>query len=295
MRFRRSFRILNGKNCWRRRWSRLSIKVNRLRKSSLSTTEAGGRPSRSAAASAPGAVRNRGVEAAVSRWIAFADSDDLWLPEKLKTQRLRLESGNAAALCHTREIWLRNGATVSQKKQKHRREGDLFHDSLKKCIIGPSTVLLSRPVFEELGGFDETLEIAEDYEFWLRWTDRFPVVYCGEPLVVKRAGDWPQLSARYGQIEIFRLQALLLLLRKRTLSEEHRFQAAEEAARKAEVYALGCRKRGRTDEALEWERIAGNLKEKKDGLCFFAFCCFRLNWCVRRKWSGSAFTPIRNR
>ena len=39
----------------------------------------------------PGAVRNRGVEAAVSQWIAFADSDDLWLPEKLKTQRLRLE------------------------------------------------------------------------------------------------------------------------------------------------------------------------------------------------------------
>ena len=79
-------------------------------------------------------------------------------------------------------------------------------------------------------------------------------------MIVKRAGNWPQLSARYGQIEIFRLQALLLLLRKRTLSEEHRFQAAEEAARKAEVYALGCRKRGRADEALGWERIAGDLK-----------------------------------
>ena len=109
-----------------------------------------------------------------------------------------------------------------------------------------------------------TLEIAEDYEFWLRWTDRFPVVYCDEPLIVKRAGNWPQLSTRYGQIEIFRLRALLLLLKKRMLSEEHCFQAAEEAARKAEVYALGCRKRGRTDEALEWERIAGNLK-RSDG------------------------------
>ena len=188
----------------------------------------------------------------------------MWLPEKLKTQRLRLERDGETALCHTREIWLRNGVTVSQKKQKHRREGDLFYDSLKKCIIGPSTVLLRRSVFKELGGFDETLEIAEDYEFWLRWTDRFPVVYCDEPLIVKRAGNWPQLSTRYGQIEIFRLRALLLLLKKRMLSEEHCFQAAEEAARKAEVYALGCRKRGRTDEALEWERIAGNLK-RSDG------------------------------
>ena len=199
----------------------------------------------------------------------------MWLPEKLKTQRLRLDRDGETALCHTREIWLRNGVTVSQKKQKHRREGDLFYDSLKKCIIGPSTVLLRRSVFKELGGFDETLEIAEDYEFWLRWTDRFPVVYCDEPLIVKRAGNWPQLSTRYGQIEIFRLRALLLLLKKRMLSEEHCFQAAEEAARKAEVYVPETRANRRSSRMGEnCRKFEEERRMRKKG--WFVFFCLLL-------------------
>ena len=210
----------------------------------------------------PGAVRNRGAEAAESRWLAFLDSDDLWLPEKLERQRRKLESQPEMTLCHTREIWQRGTETVSQKKQKHLREGDLFSDALKKCIIGPSTVMLSGAVFKALGGFDETLEIAEDYEFWLRWTDRFPAAYCGEPSVVKRAGGWPQLSEKYGQIEIFRIEALLRVLDKNVLGGLHRAEALREAERKIGIYCHGCRKRGRTEEALRMERL---WRERREG------------------------------
>lgn len=203
----------------------------------------------------PGAVRNRGAEAAESKWLAFLDSDDLWLPEKLKRQRQKLESQPMMTLCHTREIWLRGTKTVSQKKQKHLREGDVFPDALRKCIIGPSTVMLSKTVFEKLGGFDETLEIAEDYEFWLRWTDHFPVAYCDEPLVVKRTGDWAQLSEKYGQIEIFRIEALFRLLDKGLSIEQHRRMLLDEVRRKITIYCHGCRKRGRFGEALRLEQL----------------------------------------
>lgn len=213
----------------------------------------------------PGAVRNRGAEAAGTRWVAFLDSDDLWLPDKLRNQRLLLESHPDITLCHTKEIWQRGTQIVSQKKQKHRHEGDLFEDALKKCIIGPSTVLLDKTVFDSLGGFDETLEIAEDYEFWLRWTARFPVVYCAEPSVIKRAGGWPQLSEKYGQIEIFRIEALLRILDKNVLDSRHRAEALREVERKIGIYCHGCRKRGRTDEALRMEQLwrAANKGEEK--------------------------------
>lgn len=212
----------------------------------------------------PGAARNRGAEVAETPWLAFLDSDDVWLPEKLRRQRLRLESQSPMSLCHTREIWQRGERVVSQKNQKHRREGDVFSDALKKCMIGPSTVLLSKGVFDSLGGFDETLEIAEDYELWLRWTAKYPVAYCEEPLIIKRAGDWQQLSEKYGQIEIFRIEALFRLLDK-NLSGAHQLQLEGELQRKITIYAHGCRKRGRFDEALRleqrWlERQKGELK-----------------------------------
>ena len=167
----------------------------------------------------PGASRNRGAEAARGEYLGFLDSDDLWLPEKLEKQVAVLDSHAEIPLVHTRELWKRGEKTVSQKGQNHRREGDVFRDALWKCTIGPSTVLMRKGVFMELGGFDETLEVAEDYEFWLRLTSRYPVFYIDEALTVKRAGGWDQLSEKYGQIEEFRIEALFRLLENRRLSE----------------------------------------------------------------------------
>ncbi|MDY7029807.1 MAG: glycosyltransferase family A protein [Spirochaetota bacterium] len=229
----------------------------------------------------PGAARNRGVEDARFDLIAFLDSDDIWLPEKLERQIPLLSGGSesvAAAprtlppLIHTREIWLRGTKIISQKTQRHRRRGDVFEDALGKCMIGPSTVLMRREVFEELGGFREDLEIAEDYEFWLRLTARYEVEYIDTPLVVKRAGHGEQLSEKYGQIEIFRIRGLHDLVRSGWLAEGRRRMptetgraapagmlqelAAAELARKAAIYAAGCRKRGRPEEAERYEKLA---------------------------------------
>ena len=210
----------------------------------------------------PGAVRNRGVEAARGELLAFLDSDDLWAPEKLESQ-LALHGVASAAprISHTRERWLRNGREVSQGSQRHRRAGDLFVDSLKKCIIGPSTVMMERSLFEELGGFREDVEIAEDYELWLRVTHREPVAYLDEALTVKRAGPWDQLSERHGGIELFRIQALRELVEQGGFGDnpEHAAEARRELGRKCRIYASGCRKRGREAEAQEYELLARSL------------------------------------
>jgi len=230
-----------------------------------------------------GAVRNCGVREARYDLIAFLDSDDIWLPDKLERQiglpasspglEDRQDLAKNFVLIHTREVWLRGEKVISQKTQRHRRHGNVFADALEKCMIGPSTVLMRKAVFEELGGFREDLEIAEDYEFWLRLTAIHQVEYIDTPLVVKRAGHGEQLSEKYGQIEIFRLTGLHDLVRsgwfikncpgggdkaekQNSCPELVHNLAAAELARKAGIYAAGSRKRGRMEEADRYEQLA---------------------------------------
>ncbi len=207
----------------------------------------------------PGAVRNRGVEASRGEVLAFLDSDDRWYPEKLRTQ-LPLHEAARCRISHTREVWLRNDRVVSQRGQKHARHGEIFQDALHKCIVGPSTVMMARTLFLEHGGFREDLEVAEDYEFWLRVLAGEEICFVETALTEKRAGPWDQLSEKYGQIEAFRIAALRDLVRaeyflRRGLPERHQ-RAKEALAQKLHIYAAGARKRGRREEAARLEREA---------------------------------------
>ena len=205
-----------------------------------------------------GKVRNLGVDASLSEYIAFLDSDDVWEKDKLKNQYsfMQKPENKNIRISHTREKWLRGEKTVSQKSQKHKREGDIFEDALWKCIIGPSTVMMEKSLFYEAGGFREDLEVAEDYELWLKITDHEKIGYIDEMLTVKRAGDWDQLSEKYGQIEIFRIDALHSLLKQGYFKGEKKISAATVFSKKCRIYAEGCRKRGKTDEARHYEILS---------------------------------------
>ncbi|MDX9801680.1 MAG: glycosyltransferase family 2 protein [Spirochaetia bacterium] len=215
----------------------------------------------------PGFVRNRGAEKAEGDYLAFLDSDDIWMPEKLEKQ-FEVIAGKAVTgralqnisvkyeICHTREKWVRDGKPVSQAFRKHKREGDIFEDSLLKCIVGPSTVMMGKSLFEKYGGFREDLEVAEDYELWLKVTSENRILYIDEMLTVKRAGDWEQLSEKYGQIEIFRIKALKGLLENSFFTREREDAAAKVFRVKCLIYAAGCRKRGKDEEAEFYENLA---------------------------------------
>lgn len=204
----------------------------------------------------PGFVRNKGVEISSGKYLAFLDSDDLWVDSKLEKQIGFMENNSTYKVVHTREAWVRNGKTISQSGFNHKRFGNIFSDALVKCILGPSTIMLEKDLYIKLGGFRDDLEIAEDYELWLRLTDSNNIGYIDEPLITKRAGHVGQLSEKYGQIEIFRIRGLQKLVEQNYFKNGNQQQAENELAKKCRIYAAGCKKRNKIEEAEIYESIA---------------------------------------
>jgi glycosyltransferase involved in cell wall biosynthesis len=204
------------------------------------------------------AARNRGVSAARGRYLAFLDSDDLWLPDKLAVQLAFMKAHPEIAICQTEEIWMRRGARVNPKARHRKPDGDIFKRSLDLCLVSPSAVMMTRDLFSETGGFDENLSVCEDYDLWLRIAIHYPVPLLPQALVIKRGGHADQLSRSMWGMDRFRVRALQKLLRS-GLSGERRQWALAALERKVGVLANGARKRQRESEALAYEALCAEF------------------------------------
>ena len=81
-------------------------------------------------------ARNLGIKEAKSEYIALLDSDDLWLKGKLDRQIIAFRDDiQNRRLCHTDEIWVRNGIRVNQHKKHKKSGGNVFQSCLKLCCI----------------------------------------------------------------------------------------------------------------------------------------------------------------
>jgi glycosyltransferase involved in cell wall biosynthesis len=201
------------------------------------------------------AARNRGVAECNSEWIAFLDSDDEWRPNKLERQSEALTANPTYHLCHSNEIWIRDGRRVNEGKRHAKSGGWIFQHCLPLCVISPSAAVVRRTLFEELGGFDETLPVCEDYDLWLRICARHPVLFLEEPLTVKYGGHADQLSHSYWGMDRFRIRAIDKILSENVLSPSDRAAAVGVLLERIGVYLLGARKRGKADEIAKYEAI----------------------------------------
>ncbi len=200
-------------------------------------------------------ARNLGIHSSHGKYIALLDSDDLWLPDKLARQIAIMEQQPDVQVCHTEEIWIRRGVRVNPKKKHQKYGGYIFPYCLPLCVISPSSVMMRRSLFDEVGYFDETLPACEDYDLWLRITKTYPVYFIETPLIMKRGGHNDQLSQKYWGIDRFRIQALEKLLRSGELTPEQYQQTLQELQRKCEIMAAGCAKRQKMQESEYYRQL----------------------------------------
>jgi glycosyltransferase involved in cell wall biosynthesis len=139
----------------------------------------------------PGATRNRGIAMSRSRYVAFLDADDFWLPEKLARQVAVLESDRRVGLVCSDLEESREGKHVgSFWSTRHvPQTGAHFAHLLTNCFVSTPTVIVRRECLEQIGVFNESLPVCEDFNLWLRIASRWQIATVHEPLTIRNTRE----------------------------------------------------------------------------------------------------------
>lgn len=136
----------------------------------------------------PGAARNRGLELAETKFVAFCDADDWYVPDKLERAVDMLEKLGASCACT--DAWIVRDDRIEGRKNEPRSVPSVLtlEYLLASNPIVCSTVVARRDAVEQAGGFDEAEDLiaTEDYDLWLRMAATEPVAYSPRPMTFYR-------------------------------------------------------------------------------------------------------------
>lgn len=133
-------------------------------------------------------ARNAGIGEATANLIAFQDSDDMWLPEKLDMQisALRESAPNTGVVYTAYERICGNRSEVLPSRRIATKTGDIHARLLKGNFITIQTTLIGRECFEKIGIFDEGQKTMDDWDLFIRLSGKYHVAFVDRPLVKYR-------------------------------------------------------------------------------------------------------------
>jgi glycosyltransferase involved in cell wall biosynthesis len=203
----------------------------------------------------PGGARNAGVSAGKAPLVAFLDSDDLWRETKLEKQVQQFYADPLLQWTHCNEEWQRHGVVVTQRTE-HRKQGGVFLErAFGRCLIANSAVVFRRSFYEKHGGFNPHFPVCSDFELWLRMLADAPIGFLEEALVVKRAGDWPQVSStpETDRYRVLALHRFYRAKRRSSLLLDEAEALLDEALYKCKILVKGANKYQRPEAARRYQ------------------------------------------
>jgi glycosyltransferase involved in cell wall biosynthesis len=202
------------------------------------------------------AARNTGIKQATGDWLCLLDSDDSWQKNKLEKQIEAINKNPEYLICHTNETWYRNGTVLNQAKKHEKRGGYIYQHCLPLCAISPSSVIINKTIFDDVGLFDESLPACEDYDMWLRICCKYPVLFIDEALTNKFGGHDDQLSQQHWGMDRFRILALEKSIQSNELSNEDKEAAIEMLLNKIRIFLKGAEKYGKNEYCDQFELLS---------------------------------------
>lgn len=230
-------------------------------------------------------ARNVGIQESQYDYIAFLDSDDEWMPNKLEVQMHKmLQSAEDVGM-----IYCRMGGNRRNKEERNiyppyewpddiPLEGDIFHVLLWKNTIGTPTMLVRKKCLEQVGGFLESLHCLQDWELAIRIAKEWRIGFVDDVLVevhkvansISTNHGW-HLVARCYIVSQYRKElkmAGLLGLVEGEIMEKARFHGVEEEisellGRDFELGYHGAKKRSKIDEGVNVPQAASGERAKR--------------------------------
>ncbi len=150
----------------------------------------------------PALARNNGIDHASGEWLAFLDSDDIWLPNKLEIQLSHCINLNADLCFHDLSFSNLHGKKITSWNE-YVNKGELGLPPIKTGILTEAyrrmmttghlflttTFMVKRTVIQDVGYFDKEFRTSEDLELYFRLASRYRVAYIADALAVYSPGN----------------------------------------------------------------------------------------------------------
>ncbi len=133
-------------------------------------------------------ARNTGIQHSNGRYIAFLDSDDRWLPEKLASMSEAIQAHPEVGLFYSSVTNVTEDGHVLWQVNAREVRGSAYMELLKADFIVISSVVVKRECLEEIGPFNTSVKMGEDWEFLIRLARRYPIFPLPQTLVIFEYG-----------------------------------------------------------------------------------------------------------